>query len=203
VTIVNGRYPESALAKIPGGQLSKPYAVRWNCMCFAARALDGSCPMPNGPMSSYRTHTQQVFLRRQWCGRGQCHNAAMPGTSNHGLGRAVDNNNTPQAYKRGKPYGIRPPSDAPWEGWHVLVRTEGRTKVVPRTLRKGSRPGADVRAVQKLLRHEGYLPRKWKLNDSYSLRVRRAVRAFQKAHGLRADGVVGPKTLAALKRAAR
>lgn len=203
-TIVNGRLPASALAKIPGGRLAKPYAARWNVMCFLARAYDGHCPMPNGPMSSYRTLAQQVFLRNLWCSKGACQNAAVPGTSNHGLGRAVDNNRLAQAYKRGATCGVRQPSDAPWEDWHALVRLEGRTtRLGARVIRKGSRPGPDVRWVQGVLRHRGDLPKRWKLNQSYSLAVRRAVRAFQKAHHLRADGVIGPKTLVALRRAAK
>jgi murein L,D-transpeptidase YcbB/YkuD len=203
-SVANGRLPASALAKIPGGQLAKPYAAHWNVMCFLSRAREGSCPMPNGPMSSYRTLSQQVFLRRQWCNQGKCHNAAVPGTSNHGWGRAVDNNNLAQAYRNGKTCGVRPPSDAPWENWHALVRLEGASKPpAPRVIRKGSRPGPDIKALQVLLRRAGYLPKKWKVHDRYTLPVRRAVRAFQKDHKLRVDGVVGPKTLAAIKRAAK
>lgn len=203
-SFTNGRYPASALAAIPGGRLAKPYAARWNVMCFLARAHDGFCPMPNGPMSSYRSYAQQVFMRRQWCARGACQNAAIPGRSNHGYGRAVDNNNTAQAYRRGGTCGVRAPSDAPWESWHALIRLEGRTsKTGARVIRKGSRPGPDVRQVQVLLRRAGYLPPRWKLTNSYSLKVRRAVRAFQKKRRLPIDGVVGPKTLAALRRAAK
>lgn len=202
---MNGRLPDSQLAAIPGGRLAKPYAARWNLMCMISRAREGSCPMPNGPMSSYRTLVQQVLLRNQWCARGACQNAAVPGTSNHGWGRAVDNNNLAQAYRNGRSCGIHPPSDAPWENWHGLVRIEGTVKPIahgPRVIKKGSRDGDDIKALQVLLRRTGYLPGRWKAHRSYTLAVRRAVRAFQKQHGLPIDGEVGPKTLAELTRLA-
>lgn len=200
----NGRYPASALAAIPGGWLAKPYAARWNVMCFLARAIDGSCPMPNGPLSSYRNLAGQVYLRNLWCSRGQCGNAAVPGTSNHGDGRAVDNGNLQQAYQYGGTCGIREPSDAPWEDWHALIRLEGVTRppAVARVIRKGSRPGRDIQTLQVLLRRAGYLRDSWHAHTKYTLTVRRAVRAFQKHAHLHVDGVVGPKTLAALRRAA-
>lgn len=185
--------------------MAKPYAAHWNVMCYLSRAREGSCPMPNGPMSSYRTYSQQVYLRRLWCNHGTCGNAAVAGTSNHGIGRAVDTGQLQQAYRNGKACGVRPPSDAPWESWHALVRLEGMSQIPkpkPRVLRKGVRPGKDVKAVQKLLRDAGYLPKDHKLQTGYGLKTRRAVRKFQKDHKLPVDGVVGPKTLAALKKAA-
>jgi murein L,D-transpeptidase YcbB/YkuD len=203
---MNGRLPDSQLAAIPGGRLAKPYAARWNTMCFIARAKAGRCPMPNGPMSSYRTYAQQVFLRNQWCAKGNCGNAAIPGNSNHGWGRAVDNNWLAGAYAYGKTCGIRPPSDAPWEGWHGLVRLEGTvrpTATGPRVIKKGSRDGDDIKALQVLLRRTHFLPARWHAHRSYTLTVRLAVRAFQKRHGLPVDGVVGPKTLTALRSAAK
>lgn len=204
-SFANGRYPASALAPIPGGRLAKPYAARWNLMCFISRAREGSCPMPNGPLSSYRDLAGQVYMRRLWCARGKCGNAAVPGNSNHGWARAVDNNNLTQAYRHGGGCGIHPPSDAPWEAWHGLIRLEGTVRPTPRgprTIRKGSRPGKDIRTLQVYLRRAGVLPARWKAHTKYTLAVRRAVRKFQRAHRLAVDGVVGPHTLAAIKRAA-
>lgn len=197
----NGRYAASALAPIPGGHLAKPYAARWNVMCFLSRARDGRCPLPNGPLSSYRPLAGQTYLRRLWCAQGKCGNAAVPGRSNHGLGRAVDCDDAALAYRHGVSCGIRRPSDAPWEPWHVLVRLEGTSRRPgPRTIRKGSRPGADIRTLQVLLRRAGYLPERWHAHDKFTLTVRRAVRRFQTVHRLAVDGVVGPTTLAALRR---
>jgi len=42
------------------------------------------------PSSCYRDFAGQVAARDSWCARGQCHMAAVPGTSNHGWGKAVD-----------------------------------------------------------------------------------------------------------------
>lgn len=117
----NGHFPESALAPIPGGRLAKgPEADSWNAMCAEWRRRTGRVPLPNGPASSYRTFAQQVVLRRSWCARGQCGNAATPGTSNHGLGAAVDTSpdgqrccDTLTHYGWDKSH-----SDAPWESWH-------------------------------------------------------------------------------------
>jgi hypothetical protein len=110
----NGRYPDSALAAIPGGRLRKDAALRWNAMCMYLRAHGRAIPMPNGAYSSYRTLAGQVLMRNQWCARGKCQNAAVPGTSNHGKGISVDTNqgstvdSVPQ-------FGFdKRHSDAPW-----------------------------------------------------------------------------------------
>ena len=38
----------------------------------------------------YRDYAGQVATRDEWCGKGACQMAAVPGTSNHGWGKAVD-----------------------------------------------------------------------------------------------------------------
>jgi hypothetical protein len=38
----------------------------------------------------FRDYAGQVAMREHWCGRNACHMAAVPGTSNHGWGKAVD-----------------------------------------------------------------------------------------------------------------
>ena len=71
------------LAPIPGGQLANDAAAAWN----AGPAKAGCRPL--GPNSSYRSYAgQQYFWNLYTSGRGNL--AARPGTSNHGLGRAVD-----------------------------------------------------------------------------------------------------------------
>lgn len=211
MSFANGRLPASALAPIPGGQLRKDAALRWNAMCFYLRAHGRPIPMPNGPMSSYRTMAGQVFLRNQWCARGACQNAAVPGSSNHGWGIAVDTqgsicDSVPQ-------FGFHKRfSDAPWESWHRkwggFGSTAGGPKP-PRVLRRGSHPGMDVSTLKlrlRRIRRPGGVDRRYwsgACDGRYGLRVRRAVRAFQRDHHMTADGIVGPKTAAAIKRAAK
>ena len=64
------------------------------------------------------------------------------------------------------------------------------------------RPGAEGATIQTLrerLRREGDLDFSDSASDrSYDATVTEAVRRFQRRHGLREDGVVGPRTLAAL-----
>jgi len=48
---------------------------------------------PNTPMlinSAFRTYPDQVRVRNEWERKGKPENAAYPGTSNHGFGRAID-----------------------------------------------------------------------------------------------------------------
>jgi hypothetical protein len=42
------------------------------------------------PEECYRDYAGQVYWRNYWCTHGNCGNAAVPGTSNHGWGKAVD-----------------------------------------------------------------------------------------------------------------
>src|ERR687888_582450 len=86
----NGNLPDSALAPIPGGRLRRDAAAAWNAMNAESERRYGVTLRPLGPLSSYRTFAQQQQLRSQWCAAGKCGNAAIPGTSNHGLGLAVD-----------------------------------------------------------------------------------------------------------------
>jgi hypothetical protein len=61
--------------------------------------------------------------------------------------------------------------------------------------------GADVLAVQRRLTELGFDPGPF--DSAYGPATERAVRAFQSSAGIDADGVVGPKTWAALARAHR
>ena len=63
------------------------------------------------------------------------------------------------------------------------------------TLSKVGSQGDEVRAIQKKLNELGY---GLKVDGIYGSATRKAVVAFQKSKGLTADGVAGPKTLAAL-----
>jgi LAS superfamily LD-carboxypeptidase LdcB len=94
----NGRLPISRLA-----------AVRVDCWVdaeiadplrrmLAAANADGVALAPEGYFSHdpiavsgcYRSYGEQVVARDYFCAKGSCDTAASPGTSRHGLGRAVD-----------------------------------------------------------------------------------------------------------------
>lgn len=63
------------------------------------------------------------------------------------------------------------------------------------TLRNGS-SGAEVKELQQALARAGFDP--GTLDGAFGPKTERAVKAFQRANGLEADGVVGKKTRAAL-----
>ena len=110
----NGRLPASMLAPIPGGRLRKDAAAAWN----AGPAKAGCRPL--GPNSSYRDYSGQVYFWNLYTsGRGNL--AARPGTSNHGLGVAVDlaaQWMRTWIDKNGRRYGWAK-TEAPSEWWHV------------------------------------------------------------------------------------
>lgn len=116
----NGNLPASALSPIAGGQLANEAAAAWNAMNEEARRRYGVELRPTGSQSSYRDiDGQWYFWNLYQSGRGNL--AAYPGTSNHGLGRAVDLA-TPQMRaivdEIGAKYGWRK-VEAPSEWWHV------------------------------------------------------------------------------------
>jgi peptidoglycan hydrolase-like protein with peptidoglycan-binding domain len=60
--------------------------------------------------------------------------------------------------------------------------------------------GSDVKWVQERLNSHGASP-KLKVDSEYGPKTRDAVRAFQKAHKLTVDGIVGKATWTALGKA--
>lgn len=85
----NGQIPKSSLYSIPGGYLEKDAAIAWRAMRSYIAQKTGLYIKPGGPISSYRSLAEQ---RHMWSlyqsGKGNV--AAVPGTSNHGWGKAVD-----------------------------------------------------------------------------------------------------------------
>ena len=70
---------------------------------------------------------------------------------------------------------------------------------VPETpIGPGSR-GNDVAELQRALAQLGLKP--GKADGAYGPRTRKALRAFQRRNGLKADGVAGPKTVGAINKA--
>jgi GH25 family lysozyme M1 (1,4-beta-N-acetylmuramidase) len=182
-----------------GGQLANDAAAGWNTFALRQRS-----PLAiNGCDSAYRPIERQVYWRNYWCGQGACGNAALPGTSNHGIGRAVD---VPQSVRglidlRGRRFGFsKACSDAAHEWWHVTFcapfsRPNPGLLLNRPVLKKGSGgPGqrAWVVKVQKLLRRHG--ARGLKPDGVFGRNTRGLVILFQKAEGLKPDGVVGPVT---------
>jgi len=117
----NGYLSQSELAPIyqPNYRvyLQKDAAAAWNAFrqyCLA-RGVD---VYPGGQYSAYRTYSQQVLMKRLYGS-----NAATPGTSNHGLGLAVDlatQQMRSAVDKWGAQFGwSKRWSDASWEWWHI------------------------------------------------------------------------------------
>src|SRR5688500_10749736 len=80
----NGKIPDSELAEIPGGRLTKEAAANWLAMRQKGGQELGVWIAPIGPRGSYRTYDEQVYFWQLYqSGKGNL--AARPGTSNHGL----------------------------------------------------------------------------------------------------------------------
>jgi hypothetical protein len=208
----NGQLTRSSLAPIAGGYLRGDAARAFNAMNAESQRRFGVTLRPTGPMSSYRTLAQQRYLYSLYrSGRGNL--AAYPGSSNHGWGLAIDLA-TPQMRaivdRIGAKYGFAKRwSDAPSEWWHVRWK-EGHYPAVKAhqdsspTLRRGQ-TGQSVADLKKLLYDKGV--RQFSKNGSsnrsdkfFSKWTQAAVKRFQRKHRLKADGVVGPTTWAALRR---
>jgi hypothetical protein len=98
----NGRLPDSALTEVtPTCRVANDVADPLRRMMFAAY-VDGAAvlpeldsftaPLPGPPRieSCYRSYEMQEWWRNFYCFFGSCDFAAVPGTSVHGWGRAVD-----------------------------------------------------------------------------------------------------------------
>jgi LysM repeat protein len=75
----------------PSGEayLASNAAAAWNSMRQESLSVYGVDLYPAGPLSAYRSYAQQLYLYEQYLsGRGNL--AAMPGTSSHEYGIALD-----------------------------------------------------------------------------------------------------------------
>jgi len=211
----NGRLNPRDLAPISGGgKLQTDAARAWNAFARCVWSEHGQRVQVT---DSYRPLGKPGDLRRgvwsQWAAWERYQQggnlAARPGTSNHGWGLAVD---LPPATvelvrKYGAPFGWdHRHTDAPSESWHHLWRAGETNQQLVRkwsavgvgdTIRPGDVGGGVTYAKQRL-KLWGAWPRTWKIDNRYAGRTHLAVKAFQKAHRLPADGVIGPNTWKAL-----
>lgn len=120
----NGQIPDSALSPIAGGELRDDCAAAWNAMNVEARSR-GLELRPTGSMSSYRSLAQQQYLYELYLS-GEGNLAAVPGTSNHGWGTAVDlatYDMRTMIDEIGAKYGYSKSwSDAQSEWWHIVYQ---------------------------------------------------------------------------------
>ena len=102
----------------------------------------------------------------------------------------------------GKPASLPPtttPTTSPTTTTTPATTTPKTTVAVPTAGLKPGDMGAAVKQLQRALKAVGYSP--GKIDGSYGPSTESAVKRFQQAHSLTADGVAGSKTLAALKAA--
>lgn len=209
----NGKLNPKELTQIAGGgQLRNDAAEAWNAFAaYLKKAHNQNVEISD----SYRPLGRPGDLRRgkwsQWAAWERYQSggnlAAHPGTSNHGLGLAVD---VPyQTQKLIASYGAqfgwqKQWSDAPSEAWHFRWK-EGNYPAVTKwrqdpTLSRGDK-GVAVSTLKKLLRANGNWPRLTPVvGRTFSKFTENRVKEFQKEHRLTADGVVGPGTWKALRR---
>jgi peptidoglycan hydrolase-like protein with peptidoglycan-binding domain len=209
---LNGRFPASALAPIGGGYyLEKPAAASFNAMSAEAYSRWGRHIQV---ISAYRTYDKQVYL---WDHVAHAHDpnwVAVPGTSNHGWGLAVDLASQWDRWaidQIGRKYGwSKGCSDAPVEWWHIRYNPSctGATwkpgPSGPRVIKYGMH-GKDVRDMQIWLVRGGWLKKAKRgqspsIDGSYGRRTHGALVLFQRKNHLAADGVAGPKTIGLLKK---
>jgi D-alanyl-D-alanine carboxypeptidase-like protein len=169
---VNGRLDESELTAIPGGALRDDAAGAWLAMRRHIGKNKGIWICPTSRRTAYRTFADQQYFYNLWrSGRGAL--AAVPGTSNHGWGLAVD---LPRADMQAAVrecghqfgWGIKGgklTSDAPSEEWHCTYHP-GVFKAPPkpphvhpyRRMNERERAARDVLVRQRRIarRHGGW-----------------------------------------------
>jgi hypothetical protein len=209
----NGRLPASSLASIGGGHYLRTDAAAAFLAMNAESIRRGWGAIP--VLDAYRTlghpgdlahnHWSQWMAWERYTHGGNL--AAHPGTSNHGLGLAIDLGSQRARWivdQIGAAYGwAKRWSDAPSEWWHIRWRPgvwKGHAPSAALPTVRYRMSGRSVSKLNHLLRVLGFksVPR----SRYFGLRTRSAVKRFQKAHKLKADGVVGQSTWRALIRAA-
>jgi peptidoglycan hydrolase-like protein with peptidoglycan-binding domain len=207
----NGQLAASELAPITGGgHLRKDAALAWNGFAKYCLAVHGAHVAVN---DSYRVLGHPGDYARgiwsQWAAweryKAGGNLSAVPGSSNHGWGLAVD---VPPAtqdliHKYGDGFGFnKAKSDAPTENWHFrwdgYIRPDLKLRWCSSStgapvLHPGYRGPAAI-TLKKRLRAWGYFPLAMRIDNNYAGKIVPMVQSFQSHHGLAPDGVVGPTT---------
>lgn len=110
------------------------------------------------------------------------------------VGYVIDDGNT-VIEAQGRDVGVR---ENKLTGWNYYGRPRFFIETKSRLLKykKPLMRGEDVIKLQEALRDHGYSP--GRIDGNFGKKTRNAVRAFQRSAGLKADGIAGPKTFAAL-----
>jgi GH25 family lysozyme M1 (1,4-beta-N-acetylmuramidase) len=207
----NGRLTPRQLAPIHHPKLglflaAREAAASWNTMRMFLLQRYGSHGdiYPEGPLGAYRDYAGQVRCKELYG-----NNAAVPGTSNHGLGHAVDVADHFMAGlvdKHGGLFGWHH-WDAKWEWWHReydggFDRPDPGLDPKNPVLRKGSGGVGQAPSVERLQRRLNALGAAGLTVDGdFGAATDKAVCAFQRSQHLKADGAVGPTTWTALVKA--
>lgn len=206
----NGRLNPKELTPIAGGgKLRNDAAEAWNAFANYCKTVHKQ----NVEVTdSYRILGKPGDLKRgvwsQWAAWERYQQggnlAAHPGTSNHGNAIALD---VPYNTQRliasyGAQFGWDHSwSDAQSEPWHFKWRA-GKYPAVAKyraypTLKQDDN-GPSTKVLKTFLKKHGYWPRIYPINQGFGGRTTAQVKKFQKAYGLKADGVVGTGTWKAL-----
>lgn len=209
----NGHLPASELAPIAGeGFLCPSAAAAWNAMAAKILTETGQRISPKGPDSSYRSYERQVYYWNLYqTGAGNL--AASPGSSNHGLGLAIDTAYDAVINAHGAPFGWQKAwSDAASEPWHFKYATghysgpnpgpgydsKGDRDPTP-TLQRGDKGKKVERAQKRLQLWNKGVSFPEKVDGDCGEQTAESVREFQKIHELDpVDAIVGNQTWAEL-----
>jgi len=205
----NGKLSRSELSRIyhPNYKvyLEHESAAAWNTLRIWSKRWLKIDLYPTGENSAYRTYEMQEYYWNLYQ-LGQGNLAAVPGTSNHGWGRAIDLATTAMKTILDR-FGSRvgwEKIEAFSEWWHYNY-TGGFTRPNPGisvkypVARKGSGGFGQkwfVKKLQRRLRRLGY--KEVKVDGDFGNTTNEKLRHFQKSKGIKVDGATDKTTWKAL-----